>query len=92
MENTGKVPQEEAQGTTGASLMLTPRPRPVKVRKLKDAKRLLSRLIVQLQAGTIAGQDAKDLCYLLSTFVQIVRDADLEQRIEKLEAANEKHR
>ena len=85
MENSPKVPQEGAQQTTGGSLTLTPGPRPVRVRKLKDAKRLLSRLIVQLQAGTIAGQDAKDLCYLLSTFVQIVRDGELETRIERLE-------
>ena len=45
--------------------------RPVKVRTLRDAKRLLSRMITQLQAGTIKGQDAKDLCYLISTFIQL---------------------
>jgi len=59
--------------------------RPVKVRTLKDAKRLLSRIIIQLQAGTIKGQDAKDLCYLISTFIQLVRDYELEERIKKLE-------
>jgi hypothetical protein len=81
----GKVPQEGAQDTKGASLTLTPPLRPVKVRSLKDAKRLLSRLIVQLQSGQVKGSDAKDLTYLLSVFLQLVRDHELEQRIKRIE-------
>jgi hypothetical protein len=83
-----KVSSQTAQATTGTELALTPPLRPVKVRTLRDAKRLLSRTITQLQAGTVTGQAAKDLTYLLSVFVQLVRDYELEERIEKLEGKN----
>ena len=49
----------------------TPPGNPIRVKKNTDAKRLLSRLIYQLQKGEITGQDAKDLCYLLSTFITL---------------------
>lgn len=71
----------------GEVLSLSTAPRPIKVRNLRSAKRLLSRLITQLQAGQITGQDAKDLTYLLSVFVMLVRDHELEERIESVEAA-----
>jgi hypothetical protein len=58
---------------------------PVRVRDLKGAKRLLSRLIWDLQRGAIKGQQAKDLCYLLSTFIMLVRDFELEQKLIRLE-------
>lgn len=67
---------------------MTPPLRGVRVRTLKDAKRLLSRLITQLQAGTIEGKNAKDLTYVLSVFVQVVKDSDIEERLTKLEEAN----
>jgi flagellin-specific chaperone FliS len=57
----------------------------VKVTKISHAKRLLSKLILQLQRGDITGQLAKDLTYLLSTFVNIFKTAELEDRIKKLE-------
>ena len=59
--------------------------KPVRIRKLKDAKRLLSRLIHEFQKGTINNRDAKDLCYLIVSFVQIAKDVDLEERINQLE-------
>lgn len=57
----------------------------VKVTKINHAKRLLSKLIYQLQKGEITGQLAKDLTYLLSTFINIFKTAELEERINKLE-------
>ncbi len=83
---TDKVGTEEAQGKT-VKTYLNPAPRSVHVRTLTDAKWLLSRSMTQLQGGRIHGQDAKDLCYLLSTFVQVVKDADIEERLTKLEQA-----
>jgi hypothetical protein len=65
---------------------------PIKVNKLKDGRRLLSRLIHQLQTGQVSGQVAKDLCYLLTTYVNVFRTAELEQRIEALEKVkDERH-
>ena len=75
-----------AQKLRAASVQrLAPLPRPVRVNTLRSAKRLLSRLITQLQAGTIEGREAKDMCYLLSTFIVLVRDFDLEERVKKIE-------
>ena len=59
--------------------------KPVKIRQLKDAKRLLSKLITEFQKGTINGRAAKDLTYLVISFVQIAKDIDLEDRIQALE-------
>ena len=58
---------------------------PLRVSKPKDAKRLLSRLIYQFQTGEITSRDAKDLAYLVSVFISIVKDIELEERIQKLE-------
>ena len=59
--------------------------KPIVVRDARSAKRLLGRLIVAMQKREILRSEAKDLCYLLSVFVQIHRDSDLEERIVKLE-------
>ena len=61
------------------------RPKAIRVSSIKDARRLLSRLISQLQQGTVLSRDAKDLTYLLSIYVQITRESDLEERLEALE-------
>ena len=58
---------------------------PVKIRQLKDAKRLLSKLITEFQKGTIKSREAKDLCYLIVSYVNIAKDIDLEERIKSLE-------
>jgi len=84
-----KGTSQATQETPGKNLTLAPPLRPVKVRSLKDAKRLLSRLIVQLQSGQVTGQAAKDLTYLLSVFLQLVRDHELEQRIKRIEQTME---
>jgi len=58
---------------------------PIKVNNLKSAKRLLSRLIYELQAGTIESQIAKDLTYLLTSYVNVFKQHEFEQRLEELE-------
>lgn len=57
----------------------------VKVTNLKQAKRLLSKLIFDLQTGTIKNQDAKDLTYLLVSYVNVFKQYEIEQRLDAIE-------
>jgi len=59
--------------------------KPIAVTNIRTAKRLLSRLILAFQKGEANGRDAKDLCYLVSIYVQIAKDTELEERLIKLE-------
>ena len=59
--------------------------KPIRVKNLKDAKKLISRLLVAFQREEIDGRNAKDLAYLLSVFIQICKDVELEDRLTKLE-------
>lgn len=58
---------------------------PIKVNNLKSARRLLSRLIYQLQTGEVENQTAKDLTYLLISYVNVFKTYEFEQRLIKLE-------
>ena len=59
--------------------------KPVKITSISSAKRLLSKLIYKLQTGEIEGQSAKDMCYLLISYVNMVKDFELEKKIEAIE-------
>lgn len=59
--------------------------KPVKITKVKDAKRLLSNLIYQFQLGQIENQNAKDLTYMLMSYVNICTQVDFEERLKSLE-------
>ena len=59
--------------------------KPIKITKISDAKRLLSKLIFKLQTGQIEGQTAKDMTYLLISFVNMVKDVEFEERLKQLE-------
>ena len=59
--------------------------KPIRVKNLRDAKKLISRLLVAFQREEIDGRNAKDLAYLLTVFIQIVKDGELEERLTKLE-------
>jgi len=59
--------------------------KPVKVYSLKQAKKLLSRIIYRYQLDEIEAQKARTLTYLLSIFIAVVKESDLEQRLESLE-------
>jgi hypothetical protein len=61
------------------------REKPLRVRSLRDAKKLLARILVAFQRGEMGGRDAKDLAYLLSVWVQIAKDVELEERLVMLE-------
>jgi hypothetical protein len=86
---TEKSTSQSPQSETGKALILSPPPRalrPVRVRDLRGAKRLLSRLISQLQRGEVESAYAKDITYLLSVFIGLVRGHELEDRVRKLES------
>ncbi len=59
--------------------------KPIRLTKLRDAQRLLSRLITEFQTGSVDSQWAKSLCYLVISYVQVARDVEMEARIEDLE-------
>ena len=59
--------------------------KPIRVSKLKDAKRLLSRLIYEFQLGTLGGRDAKDLTYLISQFIAACKEIEFDDRIKLIE-------
>jgi len=52
----------------------------------KQAKKLLSALIIAFQKGEVNSRFAKDLCYFLSVFLTVFRDSDFETRIKALES------
>jgi hypothetical protein len=67
-----------------------PTKRPVRVRDVRSARKVLSRIILELQRGP-AERDTRDtyrlLVYSLSVFAQMYQDAELEERICGLENA-----
>ena len=65
---------------------------PIRVNNLKSAKRLLSRLIYELQSGAITSQLAKDLTYLLNVYVTTFKTYENELRLTELEALIKKER
>lgn len=83
-----KKPELTETNTDAPTPRLPKRERPVK--NARDARRLLSTIISEFRQGIIQGTDAKTLCYLLSTYVQIQQASELEERLVKLEQAAEK--
>lgn len=59
--------------------------RPVAVHTAKDARRLLSRLIIGLQKREIVGQECKDLVYVLTAFLNGCKMVEIENRLSSLE-------
>lgn len=60
--------------------------KPIRISKVRDARRLLGKLILEFQKGNIANQDAKDLCYLVTSYVNVAVQSDFEERLQKLES------
>jgi hypothetical protein len=59
--------------------------KPIVVRNIKHARRLLSKLISKLQKGEIKGREAKDMTYLLISFVNIIKEEEIETKLNNLE-------
>jgi hypothetical protein len=55
------------------------------IHSVKDAQKMLARLIHAFQCGKVDGTEAKTLCYLLISYSQLVKDHDFEERIKALE-------
>ena len=59
--------------------------KPVKVVDAQSAKRLFGRLILEFQKGTVKSREAKDLAYLLVSFLQACTQSEIEDRLKRLE-------
>lgn len=53
--------------------------------KLKDIKRAYSKLIQDWCKGLILNEDAKTIAYLLTGYIQSVKQYEIEQRIDLIE-------
>jgi len=62
--------------------------KPINVTNTRSAKRVLSKLITAIQMGKVPSPIVKNLVYALSTFCQIMRDVDFEERLKKLEKSS----
>jgi len=60
------------------------------IRTSTDILRLLDRTVVDLKAGKIDNARAKTITYICSTAGQIIRNLELEKRIEDLEEQAER--
>lgn len=56
----------------------------IRVKDSKSAKRLLSRLIVQIQREEVLNETAKDLTYLVNSFISLMKYAEEEKEISEL--------
>jgi len=54
-------------------------------KNINDAKRILSKLISGFIRGEIEDTKAKTLCYLLTVYVSVIRETELEKRISEIE-------
>lgn len=61
------------------------RPSVIAVHNSRDARRLLSRVISEVQGDEIDLAKAKGIAYLLQVYIGIERETELEERIQKLE-------
>lgn len=59
--------------------------RDIRYLKLKDVKRAYSELIQDYCKGIIQNDEAKVLVYLFTGYIQIIKDFELEKRIQDLE-------
>lgn len=56
--------------------------RDVKYLKVKDVKRAYSKLIQDYCKGAIQNDEAKTLVYMFSGYLQLIRDAEFEERLQ----------
>lgn len=63
--------------------------KPRRISKIQDARRLLASYIYELQKGTVKGQDAKTMAYLLIKYAELYKVESLENielRLSELES------
>jgi hypothetical protein len=59
--------------------------KPIRVQTARQARRLMSRLILEFQRGSVDNKSAKDLAYLIIAYLSSCKSDDLEERVEALE-------
>jgi hypothetical protein len=59
--------------------------RPIKIKDLNSAKKLLERLIFELQTDAIDPAKAKNITYLLQTYNSVYKADEIETRLSELE-------
>lgn len=81
--------EKAKKDNTGKDLILqaggSDRKTQIRLKTLSDIRRFLARVLNDLDADRIPESKAKALGYICSIMKDIIRDSDLEQRIEKLE-------
>lgn len=66
--------------------VLSPHPTPrLKLAKVRDCRRELAKLYAEARNGEIEPADATRLAYILTQLATMIRETELEQRIETLE-------
>ena len=59
--------------------------RPIRVRTVRDARRLLARILKQLQVEEISESRAKTISYVANSFAKLYEVSELEERVTELE-------
>lgn len=60
--------------------------RPVRVQNVKDAERLLAKVLLQLQKGEISESMARAMAYVANSYAKMFEISEMEKRIETLES------
>ena len=60
--------------------------RPVRVQSIKDAERLLARVLLQLQKGEISESKARTMAYVANSYAKMFEVSEIEKRVEILES------
>ena len=58
---------------------------PIRIRSVKDARRLLARVLKQLQLQQISESRAKTISYVANSYAKLFEVSELEERVEELE-------
>lgn len=67
--------------------MIIANPTRLRLSNIKDCRRELAKVYTEARRGVIPAQDATRLTYILIALSNMIKDADLEERISKLEEA-----
>jgi hypothetical protein len=59
--------------------------RPIRVRTVRDARRLLARIMKQLQLEEISESRAKTISYVANSYAKLYEVSELEERVTELE-------
>lgn len=91
MAENGNTNLPEVIHAKGLSLCTSPRSR-LRLGTVRECRRELAKLYVEARRGEIEPSDATRLAYLLTSLANMIRDSEMEERIEALEVEVEKRR